>query len=936
MPWSTPTACLVLVQIVPRVLVAAGVVLQVDPDFLAARVAGPDVLFTMPHAGCLGGEIADAQADTNYLGSLALNASWVTCPDGDGLRFVGPSPSSASSSAPPPQGGLAFSTSTFQGLATPTIQNVSIEAWLSVPSNDTDTQDAVVFSIADGAEVRFKVYQSSDARLYFWSAGGDSTVWGHAALPEDAAPWAVHVVITATVTTRMIASGLRQQIVHRLYLNGVHNGVTDSRSALDRRTSYWNESSRLYLFAEPVARTGWANWNGTFHLFSLYNRTLSAVEVAQNYAARVPNSRPLARAANHTVQENGEVGSHYDTPAFYLSPVPVDELVVLDLVAVDGDLEPASPNYNAAAPLSPPQLYLASLPGEGTLYHLNGSAITEVPTLLVSSAATQPGVVGTQVRYRPGWKEVSWPEVYTTFAFYALDGSTGLAGAPATVSVLVRPVHRIPEVNSSTTPTEAKAGQLTWVTVAGTAFDGAVLTWARLASLPSQGSLYRSLNDTATPLGVGADVPMPPGQLVYLYTGPQASLSSSALATDAFNVTVVDSYSTSSVPAAVNLVVAPSLEALAQDTALTVPEHTPTPVTLLGTDHQSLAHRDLCFEITALPRHGVLRLPTDQSLVASVPFRLPDQVSPFPYTTGAAVLYESVPGYFTQPNHTWNGTWFEDDEDEGFAFRVVACQGEGEGNATVSSPPVEQRLAVQNVNDPTDITAPTLSAMELSVLGLGTLAPVDARLDRVDDDVLVLTGWHLVDADRDVDPVLVRISAAYGIVRLNPRHLFLADFTSVRYCQSWGTDDRDPTNTSAPPLRCQGSGEDRAMVFVASPLHLYQLLEGMEYRSALTNVVDTIQVTVYDGQTMDGGADGCLPAWAFNSTSLRPGGCWVATANVTVHVGASALLESLQSGDATQTVPTTLWFALGGVVLFVLLAGGTVVWHRRQHQHQQR
>ena len=120
------------------------------------------------------------------------------------------------------------------------------------------------------------------------------------------------------------------------------------------------------------------------------------------------------------------------------------------------------------------------------------------------------------------------------------------------------------------------------------------------------------------------------------------------------------------------------------------------------------------------------------------------------------------------------------------------------------------------------------------------------------------------------------------------------------------------------------------MVFVASPAHLQLLLEGMEYRSAITDVVDIVRVAVYDGETADAGQDGCLPARAFNSTSLRFNSCWVATANVTVHVGPSALLLSLNLSNANHKVPSSLWFALWAWLVFMALAGATAYWHRRQ------
>jgi hypothetical protein len=119
------------------------------------------------------------------------------------------------------------------------------------------------------------------------------------------------------------------------------------------------------------------------------------------------------------------------------------------------------------------------------------------------------------------------------------------------------------------------------------------------------------------------------------------------------------------------------------------------------------------------------------------------------------------------------------------------------------------------------------------------------------------------------------------------------------------------------------------MAFVTTPGHLSLLLEGMEYRSIVTNVVDTVSVTIFDGKTQNGGQDGCLAMHAFNSTSLL-NSCWVTTANLTVEVGTSALLSHLQFSNSKERLPVTLWFACGGGTLFIILAGSTFILMQRK------
>jgi len=55
---------------------------------------------------------------------------------------------------------------------------------------------------------------------------------------------------------------------------------------------------------------------------------------------------------------------------------------------------------------------------------------------------------------------------------------------------------------------------------------------------------------------------------------------------------------------------------------------------------------------------------------------------------------------------------------------------------------------------------------------------------------------------------------------------------------------------------------------------------------------------------------------------------------VTVHVGPSALLLSLNLSNANHKVPSSLWFALWAWLVFMALAGATAYWHRRQRSKE--
>lgn len=128
-----------------------------------------------------------------------------------------------------------------------------------------------------------------------------------------------------------------------------------------------NSASKLYLTSESTTFTTTA-FRGDLALVAIYNRTLSAKEVMRNYNAKLLNSRPVVSNRTVKIQQNGEVGTHYNTPSFYTKPVPVLQLANITLPVYDVEYEdPGHPNYNHSAP---PKVYIASLPHKGHLYQV--------------------------------------------------------------------------------------------------------------------------------------------------------------------------------------------------------------------------------------------------------------------------------------------------------------------------------------------------------------------------------------------------------------------------------------------------------------------------------------------------------------------------------------------------------------------------------------
>ncbi|KAM3568056.1 hypothetical protein VYU27_009811, partial [Nannochloropsis oceanica] len=368
-----PTLLLQLSVLVLGLLLSISSITSHDAES-TYRVSGEIILFVFDRDACLSGNIPDALAgpagvededEGPLLGSLAVQGLFCR-PTGNGItnNATGPRFIERVSSTETAErwGGLFSSTRT-----------LTVETWLrydALTANDTSTY--VIFSIdfpstSTVAPDLGLIMQSGTLRVVTGSTASTS-VAGPSVKGIPAGN--LHVVYTCE------PDPFSEMGSHycMLYVNGqpVNDGAIDVRITI-------NAQSRLFFFSEPegmALRTSHP-FRGNIYLWALYSRVLSPAEVTQNYNARVPNSRPIALAATHIVQENGEVGTHYDTPEYYLAPVPVSELVILTLEVLDGDHDTSSPNYNSSIQvMTMPLFYLATLPTRGTLYYLNGTAIT--------------------------------------------------------------------------------------------------------------------------------------------------------------------------------------------------------------------------------------------------------------------------------------------------------------------------------------------------------------------------------------------------------------------------------------------------------------------------------------------------------------------------------------------------------------------------------
>ena len=151
------------------------------------------------------------------------------------------------------------------------------------------------------------------------------------------------------------------------------------------------------LFSLTVAPQ---HWPGTFYSLSFFGSAQSLADVQVLYRLGLPNSLPVAQSTLLVVQENGEAGDHSLDPAFYdVTPIPALALATLALPAFDEDDLASSPNFNPPT-LARMRVWLQHLPspaGSGTLYFLNGTALSSCPVAVPYDDASSSYLL----RFRP-------------------------------------------------------------------------------------------------------------------------------------------------------------------------------------------------------------------------------------------------------------------------------------------------------------------------------------------------------------------------------------------------------------------------------------------------------------------------------------------------------------------------------------------------------
>ena len=570
---------------------------------------------------------------------------------------------------------------------------LTVEMWVKIAN--TSRIETELFSLGNhalsstGSANLAVTYKHQNGRYSFSVSSGNGV--SHSTLNPSYVPATVDTASIMHVVVRVEFNAFSFPPFGTFYMvssNFTFNGEVNTTDSYQRiysssdiyAPSTWNSNYRMTLLRSTKAADP-ADLNVYF--LALYGSKLSQGQILQNYAYGLANSLPVVSSCAATINEDGMLGSHYGSPAYYRNPVPATELAVIALQAFDLDEQSYSPSYNSSAAHMKLQV-LALNASAGSFFFLDGSPLS-VGALVGKNDTGGGGVYG--IRFRPLYNKNSGAGVaYTSITYRAIDGSTGLPSAEnATLSVYVTAVNDPPYVLPSYSST-ATAGLRATYTFTGGDVDSSV-TAAYITAVPKNGTLYHVATNGSVLAAITA-----PGYLqqngssvltfAYKYTGAQhiTSQGSGIVATDIFYFAIEDKEGRSSEPANYTLYVYSALMARASTLISTAPAATESVIselTLYGSD-TSEAKRSVSLQIVSLPSMGSLYASAagGEPLVAGA--TLPSSISSGSYTAGqgAKIYYLSGGSFFTYPTTSWNGSAIPGLQNaDSFSLRKVAADG---------------------------------------------------------------------------------------------------------------------------------------------------------------------------------------------------------------------------------------------------------------------
>lgn len=446
--------------------------------FVTSRVRSPAVEFVFNRAECLAGYAGDTN-DLGLFGRLSIDTSKVKC-QGLGVTIEG------SSDGP---GVISTTNASRFAQEMDKGQGWTLETWV-ILSNFSDCSSCTprdMASIKTTTEKGNKCSKASRLRLLqrhpemsltMEQGQGDDSCHDSSTASAVDLGRPVHVVFTSERSDMNTA--FNTYMATRWYVDGIGVGAVDH---VEHSSWGTHEGAYLQMLSNTGASTfdeDYGSSGGSILLFAMYNRTLDESEVFQNFQAGLGNTTPVAEDITVVINEDGATDDEYPV-------VASEDLPMIVLSVTDMDQEVGFPGFDEAREPVPPYVYIDSLPNRGTLYDLNGTAISAVPHQIVYHT-------NYSVRYRPDKDGFSGLDRrFTWFNYSAVDGVTGhLSAVSGRVDIYVLPRNDPPlPVDMSITVLAGEANTILLDGVDVDSSDGDFIAGAVVQDLPTHGVLYQ-------------------------------------------------------------------------------------------------------------------------------------------------------------------------------------------------------------------------------------------------------------------------------------------------------------------------------------------------------------------------------------------------------------------------------------------------------------
>ncbi len=265
------------------------------------RVSGPWLHYDFLRDECLSGEIAPSSvsAYNNWFGGLHVaNTETVVCPNGNGIM--------GSSGNPQLERVISneASDNEFTNLLENSATGLSLEIWFDAVDHVTPDENHIILAItlSDPANepayprnVFMVVEDGDNYKVLDNFESGEVNVWRFrdiAVKPTSPHHFLYTILYDYLPDDIDFCSTLPPPTScqrHILYING--NAVSSETVVSTNLPP--NNAQKIRLFSDPTNLPTFAPSSGTIYMMAMYGQYLDAVEVQQNYEAKLMNSAPV-------------------------------------------------------------------------------------------------------------------------------------------------------------------------------------------------------------------------------------------------------------------------------------------------------------------------------------------------------------------------------------------------------------------------------------------------------------------------------------------------------------------------------------------------------------------------------------------------------------------------------------------------------------------